>query len=448
MDFILSFLNEPAILLALVTMVGYGALRRPVHQILAGGLKTAIGFQILQVGATALVTTFRPLLIAMGERFGIQGIILDPYSGLPAASRALEESVTVNGEPVNALSWVGYVMVVGFAINVALVLAKRWTKIETIFLTGHIMFLQSAMATWFMYYFFGFGAAGTIALAGCFMGLYWSLGSQLTLKPTEAVTDGAGFAIGHQQMFGTWLAYKIAPKLGDPERSIENINYPGWLSIFHDNVVASGVIMLAFFGTIMAVMGPEAVGAIDSIPGNHWLTKMFLTSLAFPVGVTIILLGVKMFVAELTASFEGVKERLIPGAAIAVDCAAVFGFASQAVLFGFLFGALGQLIGTATLVIFHSPILAIPGFVPMFFDNATIGVFANKFGGVRAAVILCLCSGMIQVFGGTCAAHLSGLAYGENTSFPGWGGSFDLGTFWLGAMAILRTIAQLLGLGG
>ena len=48
---------------------------------------------------------------------------------------------------------------------------------------------------------------------------------------------------------------------------------------------------------------------------------------------------------------------------------------------GFLFGAFGQLLAILGLVVFHSPILIISGFVPLFFDNATFAVYANKFGG-------------------------------------------------------------------
>lgn len=449
LDFFFNkILNEPSILLAVVAMIGYAALKKPFYKVLSGGIKTAVGFRILQTGAGALVKTFRPLLFGISEKLGIQGIILDPYSGLPAATKALESNVQVGGTVVNALSWVGYSMMLGFALNIILVLLKRFTRIRTIFLTGHIMYLQSAMATWFTYYILGLGQWQTIIFSGLFLGLYWSIFSNLTLKPTEAITGGAGFAVGHQQMFGDWLAYKIAPVLGDPKKGVEDIKLPGWLSIFHDNVVASGLIMTIFFGTLMLIMGPEAITKMKGLPGKHWITRIILTSLAFPVGVTIILTGVKMFVAELTESFEGIRQKLIPGSAIAIDCAATYGFAPEAVLFGFLFGAFGQIVGVALLLVTGSPIFAIPGFVPMFFDNATIGIFANKFGGARAAAIICFASGIIQILGGTYAAHLSGLAYGSNTAFPGWGGSFDLDTVWIGAMWLMKAVGGIFGLGG
>ena len=42
------------------------------------------------------------------------------------------------------------------------------------------------------------------------LGLYWAVGSNLTLGPTQELTDGAGFSIGHQQMFGIFLSSKLA----------------------------------------------------------------------------------------------------------------------------------------------------------------------------------------------------------------------------------------------
>ena len=49
-----------------------------------------------------------------------------------------------------------------------------------------------------------------------------------------------------------------------------------------------------------------------------------------------------MFVSELTESFQGISNKILPGSVPAVDCAAVYGFGhANAVTIGFLFGALG-----------------------------------------------------------------------------------------------------------
>ena len=74
-----------------------------------------------------------------------------------------------------------------------------------------------------------------------------------------------------------------------------------------------------------------------------------------------------MFVAELTESFKGISDKLLPGAIPAVDCAVAYGFApANAVTVGFFCGALGQFLAIAGLLIFHSPVMIIAGFVPLF----------------------------------------------------------------------------------
>ena len=101
-------------------------------------------------------------------------------------------------------------------------------------------------------------------------------------------------------------------------------------------------------------------------------------------------------------------------------------------------GALGQFLVIAGLLIFKSPILIITGFVPVFFDNATIAVFAEKRGGVRAAMILPFISGMLQVIMGAAAVLLFKLQ-----GFGGWHGNIDQSTLWVGQGFIINNFGMI-----
>jgi PTS system ascorbate-specific IIC component len=173
---------------------------------------------------------------------------------------------------------------------------------------------------------------------------------------------------------------------------------------------------------------------------THWLVHILLTGLSFAVNVTIILTGVRIFVAELAISFKGISDRLLPGAVVGVDCPAVFPYAPNAVILGFLVTTIAQIIAVGILLLVRSPILVIPGFVPLFFDGGTVGVYANAHGGWKAAVVCCFILGIVQVFGSAWAISISGMT-------GGWMGNFDWATIWPAVGTVLRIIASALGTG-
>lgn len=150
------------------------------------------------------------------------------------------------------------------------------------------------------------------------------------------------------------------------------------------------------------------------------------TCLYFSVYLAILQLGVRTFVTELTQSFQGIADKLLPGSIPGVDCAVAFGFGSaNAVPIGFLAGFVGQILAIAVLIVLKSPVLVICGFVPVFFDNATIGIFANEKGGVKAALILPFISGLCQVFGSALIAGWVGMA-----AYGGYVGMWDWAVVW------------------
>jgi PTS system ascorbate-specific IIC component len=433
LQFINKFLGQPALLLGTVAFIGYLLLGKKAYEALAGFIKTFVGFKILQVGTGGLVSTFKPIIESLNAKYNIEAFVIDPYFGQTSATEFLNS--------VDSLAYVGYVMMIAFAFNILLVAFRKQTKVRTLFITGHIMYQQSAVLLWALYYVIeGSGAKAVsvplIIVTGLLMGTYWSVMSNLIIEPTQDVTNGAGFTIGHQQMFGAWIAYRLAGKIGNKEKTVDHVNTKGFLSILNDNVVANALIMTLFVGIIMIILGKDT---FSYDPSKYWFgTYIWETCAMFAVYITILLTGVRMFVAELTKSFQGISDKILKGSVPAVDCAVTFGFSPNAPTYGFIFGFFGQLIAIGTLVLLKSPVLIIAGFICLFFDNGTLAVFANKAGGRRAAAIIPFIAGLIQVFG---SALVLTVLKGPG-EIIGWMGMFDWATLFAG----ITLLADKLGL--
>lgn len=422
-----NIITQPAYFIGIIVVVGYLLLQKPWYDVLAGFFKATVGFMILQAGAGGLVTNFRPVLVGLKDRFNLDAMVIDPYFGQNAVQAGVEE---VFGR---TFGQVMLLVLFAFLFNILLVALSKWTKLRAIFTTGHIQVQQASTAFWLILFAFpSLGQTPILILMAVVLGLYWAVGTNLTVEITQDLTDGAGFSIAHQQMFAlkfySWLSEKFF-KVGGKGKSkrLEDLEFPGFLSIFNENIVSTSILMTLFFGTILLILGkPYLVEAGFMTEAASFFFFILTTCLRFAVYLAILQLGVRTFVAELSNSFHGISEKLLPGAVPGVDCAVSYGFGSpNAVTIGFLFGALGQFLAIAILILLRSPVLVIAGFVPVFFDNATIAVFANNKGGIRAAMLWPFTAGLIQVFGSALIAGWVGMA-----AYGGYLGMWDWAVVW------------------
>lgn len=427
-----NILTQPQYFIGLMVVIGYALLKKPWYDVLAGFIKASVGFMILQVGSGGLVSNFRPILVGLAKRFELKAMVIDPYFGQNAVQAGMADA---NGPAFIAgkeFSQIMLLLLFAFIFNIVLVALRKVTKMRAIFTTGHVQMQQAATAFWLILFCFPtLGTWYTFFIMAILLGLYWAVGTNLCVGPTQKLTDGAGFSIAHQQMFGialfSWLSEKMNKNSKHKSKRIEDLKLPGFLKIFNENLVATSILMTLFFGIILLALGKDFMVAEKFMKaGDSFLFYIITTSFKFAVYLSILQLGVRTFVTELTNSFQGISSKLLKGSVPGVDCAVSYGFGSpNAVTIGFLFGALGQFIAIMALILLKSPVVVIAGFVPVFFDNATIGVYCNNRGGTRAAMLFPFISGLCQVFGSAFIASWVAMA-----SYGGYLGMWDWAVVW------------------
>ncbi|MDO5702797.1 MAG: PTS ascorbate transporter subunit IIC [Lachnospiraceae bacterium] len=431
-------LQKAPYMVGFLTLLGYCLMGKKWYDTLAGTLKAIIGMLILNAGSGGLTSNFRPILAGLKDRFNLTACVIDPYYGQNAVTAGVEETFGKGFSQAMTL------LLIAFLVNILLVRLNKITKCRTLFTTGHVQVQQAATAYWLIMFALPGLLNNDVALMvvmSVILGAYWAVGSNLTVKPMQELSEGAGFAIAHQQMFGIRLGYFFADKLfGDKGgkrevKKVGELEMPGFFSIFNENMVCTAILMTAFFGVIMAIIGkPYFVQAGDLPETTNFVWWCFDKSLNFAVYLAILQLGVRTFVTELTASFQGIADKLLPSSIPGVDCAVCYGFGdSNAVTFGFLAGLVGQIIAIVILIVAGSPTIIICGFVPVFFDNATIGLVANEKGGIKACLVIPFLSGLIQVFGAAFISGWVGLA-----KYGGYLGMFDWDTVWPAFTVIMR----------
>jgi len=407
LDVLVQIMSKPAVLVGLIAMTGLISLKKPFDAVVTGTVKTIIGFLILSGGANIVVNAITPLGILMQEGFNLQGT-------LPVNEVFTARAQELYGTQIS--------LVFFFAFLVNLLLA-RFTPMKYVFLTGHHTLFAATMVTGILgLTIFKDGShIALIAVSSLIVGFMMVFFPWLSAPFMEKITGKRDFVMGH---FGTTtyvLAGWLGDKVGDPKDSTEKIKFPAWIRFMQEPLIAMGVVMVIIYmaAGIAAVRaeGAEEVSRVFQSTDSWWLNCL-IQGLTFGAGVGVILLGVRMILADIVPAFRGFAERIVPDAIPALDCPVVFPYGQNAVLVGYLSSIVGGLIAMGLQIVFVPPGalmgtlggIILPSMIIHFFVGGTSGVFGNATGGWKGAVLGgFLCGLLFTLLAGTSLHAISSI---------------------------------------
>lgn len=379
MKFILDIVSTPAILVALIAIIGLVLQKKTLPDIMKGGIKTFVGFLVVSGGAGIILDSLNPFGKMFEQAFNLSGVV-------PNNEAIVAVALTQYG------SSTAMIMFAGMIFNI---LIARFTKFKYIFLTGHHTLYMACMIAVILTVA-GFTNVPLILLGGLALGLIMSISPAFVQKYMVLLTGNDKVALGHFSALGYWLSGFVGGLVGDRSKSTEDIHFPKSLAFLRDSTVSITISMTIIY-VIVALFAGSTYIETELSSGTSSLVYALQLAGQFAAGVFVILAGVRLILGEIVPAFKGISERLVPNSKPALDCPIVYPYAPNAVLIGFISSFVGGLV-SMVIMIFTGSVVILPGVVPHFFCGATAGVIGNASGGVRGATIGAFCQGVLISF--------------------------------------------------
>ncbi len=372
-DFITnSILRNPPVLLGLIVALGLILQKKSFGDIIKGAFLAAIGMVIIDTGV------------------GIIAGIIAPISGAFTIATGGVVGEGLNDATFTAVHGGEVGMAMFFALALHLLIA-RFTKFKTVFLTGHMMW-------WFPFIFVAAGIQGgmsgwsVVALSAVLSALYFSIMPWILRKYVFAVIGDESFTLGHPTGILSLLSGFVASKVGNKEKSTEDINVPSAFSFFREISITASIVMFIMY-LVIGLAIPEGFALTTDL-----FTYSLKQAITFGAGIVVLMQGVRMLVNQIVPSFRGISEKLVPNALPAFDCPMVFSYKPNALLIGFV---ISLVVSTLMVLVLNMTnlfgIILIPLVFTSFFEIGTAAIIAEGQGGLRGCIIGTIVAAVVAV---------------------------------------------------
>lgn len=373
MNFISNYiLKNPPVLLGIIAMIGLLIQRKSFSETIKGAMSAAFGMVALTAGVNMLVGTISPINTAVQTQLGVQ--VTD---GLSDVSFTAEYGGTV-----------GLAMFLGLIIHL---LIARFTPVKTIFLTGHMLW-------WFPFIFVAAGVESglsggvLIAFGAILSACYWSFMPWIMRKYVWDATGDDSFLIGHPTGILSLISGFVAKRVGNKNKSTEDLKVPENLSFFREISITGALVMFAM-NFIVGIIAPVL------IPKDGNLIMFAIDAgLNFGAGLLIMLYGVRLLINQIIPAFQGIAEKVVPGAKPAFDVPILFNYRPNAVIIGFIVAMVTSTILVVIVNYFNVfGILIVPLVITSFFECGGAAVIGEGQGGLRGAIVGTAVASLVMV---------------------------------------------------
>lgn len=373
MDFITNqILKNPPVLLGLIAMIGLLLQRKPIAEVIKGTLTAAFGMVILSAGVNMLVGAIAPINTAVQTQMGVS-----VTEGLSDVTFTAEYGGTV-----------GLAMFLGLIIHL---LIARFTPVKTIFLTGHMLW-------WFPFIVVaggveaGMKGTALIIFGAVLSALYWSFMPWIMRRYVWDATGDESFLIGHPTGILSIVSGFVAKRVGNKEKSTEDLKVPEGFSFFRE-ISITGALVMFIMNIVVALIAPVLVPE-----GVNMFMFAVNAGLNFGAGLLIMLYGVRLLINQIVPAFQGIAEKVVPGAIPAFDVPILFNYRPNAVIIGFI---VGMITSTIFVVIANSfnvfGVLLVPLVITSFFELGGAAVIGEGQGGLRGSIIGTTVAALVMV---------------------------------------------------
>lgn len=375
--------REAPLFLGIIALIGLLLQRKSASEVFQGTLKTIIGVVILTQGTNILVNSMAPLGNGFTALYGLSGeSALNPMGSDQVISQFGSE--------------IGLAMLFAFLINVVVARFAKNKRFKNVFLTGHHLF-------WFAFIFVAVGVeaglrgASLVLFSSVFLGIYIVFAPAIIRPYVKNVTGDDTFTLGHPTVILSLVAGLLGKAFGDKKRSTEDLQISEKWDFLREITVTSSLVMFIVYLVVGAILGGQVTDIFAT--DKNIVVYALMQGVLFGAGLTVLLAGVRMMLAEIIPAFKGISDKLIPDAIPALDCPIIFPYAPNAVLIGFIVSMVTSVI--AIIILGKTglfPYAILPLTITCFFEIGTAAVIGNGTGGLKGAIIGSAVAGVLMIF--------------------------------------------------